>query len=164
LGHVYWLSEQEAFARLGPERIGPDPLTMSPKDWALRCGSSRREIKILLLDQQRVAGIGNLYASEILHLAGVHPARRGRDLVMAEWRAVHRAATRVLRAAIRYEGSTLHDGTYRNALHHPGKYQNHHRVYQKEGAPCGQCRAARIRRTVQAQRVTFFCPRCQPLA
>jgi formamidopyrimidine-DNA glycosylase len=67
----------------------------------------------------------------------------------------------VLREAIRYEGSTLGDGTYRNALNESGGYQNEHRVYARAGQTCPTCRRAEIVRIVQAQRSTFFCPRCQ---
>jgi len=66
----------------------------------------------------------------------------------------------VLRQAIRYEGSTLADGTYRNALNQNGTYQNHHRVYARGGQPCGRC-GGTIVRTVQAQRATFYCRGCQ---
>ncbi len=67
----------------------------------------------------------------------------------------------VLETAIRYEGSTLGDGTYRNALNEQGGYQNHHRVYDRAGEVCPSCGKAKIQRIVQAQRSTFFCPRCQ---
>jgi formamidopyrimidine-DNA glycosylase len=67
----------------------------------------------------------------------------------------------VLTAAIRYEGSTLSDGTYRNALNKEGGYQNHHRVYDKAGSVCPTSRRGKIERLVQAQRSTFFCPKCQ---
>jgi formamidopyrimidine-DNA glycosylase len=71
------------------------------------------------------------------------------------------AVRQVLLTAIRYEGSTLNDGTYRNALNQDGGYQNHHRVYDREGEICPTCGQAEIRRIVQAQRSTFYCPRCQ---
>jgi formamidopyrimidine-DNA glycosylase len=67
----------------------------------------------------------------------------------------------VLCEAVTHEGSTLSDGTYRNALNRPGNYQNHHRVYARAGQPCPSCQSAAVRRTVQAQRSTFWCPRCQ---
>ena len=73
-----------------------------------------------------------------------------------------RLALDVLLAAIRYEGSTLSDGTYRNALNQDGGYQNEHRVYEKAGTPCSQPHCLdKIERIVQAQRSTFFCPACQ---
>ena len=67
----------------------------------------------------------------------------------------------VLHAAIQHEGSTLGDGTYRNALNEEGSYQNHHRVYDREGQRCERCRRGEIERIVQAQRSTYFCDRCQ---
>ena len=67
----------------------------------------------------------------------------------------------VLNLAIRYEGSTLSDGTYRNALNQAGGYQNEHRVYDRAGQPCSTCGAGEIMRIVQAQCSTFFCARCQ---
>jgi formamidopyrimidine-DNA glycosylase len=108
-----------------------------------------------------VAGIGNLYASEILHLAQVHPARRCDRLSAAQWQAIHARMLEVLHAAIRHEGSTLSDGTYRNALNQAGGYQSQHRVYDRAGDVCRQCQSAQIVRIVQAQRATFYCPVCQ---
>jgi formamidopyrimidine-DNA glycosylase len=118
-------------------------------------------VKVALLDQRAVAGVGNLYASEILHLARIHPARPCDELARRHWNAIAAAAREVLETAIRYEGSTLSDGTYRNALNKEGGYQNEHRVYAKAGEPCPRCRRGVIERIVQAQRSTFFCPRCQ---
>ena len=123
--------------------------------------ASRRAIKVALLDQKVVAGVGNLYASELLHLAAVHPAKRCSQLSRMDWERVHQQMQHVLGEAIKYEGSTLSDGTYRNALNKEGGYQNHHRVYDREGATCPSCRQEEIVRIVQAQRSTFFCPQCQ---
>ena len=67
----------------------------------------------------------------------------------------------VLEQAIRYEGSTLSDGTYRNALNQEGGYQNQHRVYDRQGQLCSSCCRQQIVRIVQAQRSTFYCPKCQ---
>ena len=135
---------------------------MTAELFRAQLGGSKRAVKVALLDQRAVAGIGNLYASEILHLAGIHPARRCDKLTRAQWQRVADATHAVLEAAIRYEGSTLGDGTYRNALNQEGGYQNHHRVYDKAGKPCPRCGAgSQIVRIVQAQRSTFFCPTCQ---
>jgi formamidopyrimidine-DNA glycosylase len=142
-------------------RLGPDALTLTPADWAALCRKTRRAVKVALLDQKLVAGIGNLYASEILHVAAIHPTRPAESLTLREIRKLQAATTSVLEEAIRYEGSTLGDGTYRNALNQSGSYQNVHRVYQKHGLPCQRCRRSVIERSVQAQRSTFFCPRCQ---
>jgi formamidopyrimidine-DNA glycosylase len=119
-------------------------------------------VKVALLDQKVVAGIGNLYASEILHLAQVHPGRRCDRVTRAQWAAIADATRAVLEDAIHYEGSTLGDGTYRNALNQEGGYQNHHRVYDRAGEECARCGPQSVvKRIVQAQRATFFCAVCQ---
>jgi formamidopyrimidine-DNA glycosylase len=143
-------------------KLGPDALRLSATQLRKRLGTSRRAIKVALLDQRVVAGVGNLYASEILHLARIHPATACLALNTANWKALGAAMRHVLQQAIRYEGSTLWDGTYRNALSQFGRYQNHHRVYGREGEVCPSCQQSQIVRIVQAQRSTFFCPYCQP--
>jgi formamidopyrimidine-DNA glycosylase len=161
LGSVRLLSVEQFDRLLGPDRVGPDALAVSPQLLRERLGTSRRAIKVALLDQRAIAGVGNLYASEILHLAGIHPERGCRDLHSADWGRLHAAIEEVLSAAIRHEGSTLSDGTYRNALNESGGYQNHHRVYDRAGEACPSCCRASIVRIVQAQRSTFYCDRCQ---
>jgi len=161
LGTVELLTEEQ-FARLRRDgTLGPDALTVSPSILRERLAASRREIKTALLDQQAIAGIGNLYASEILHVARIHPQRRCHELRAHHWRRLSGAISDVLEEAIRLEGSTLADGTYRNALNQNGSYQNHHRVYDRAGEACENCGKSEIVRIVQAQRSTFFCPRCQ---
>jgi formamidopyrimidine-DNA glycosylase len=161
LGTVRLLAGAQLADVLGEKRLGPDALEMTPDDWRVRCKATARPIKVALLDQKLVAGIGNLYASEILHLAGIHPARRSSRLKIAEIHRLAECVQLVLEAAIRFEGSTLSDGTYRNALNEAGGYQNAHRVYDRKGDTCPTCRRDEIRRIVQAQRSTFFCPACQ---
>jgi formamidopyrimidine-DNA glycosylase len=137
---------------------------MTSNSFRTQLGGSKRAVKVALLDQRTVAGIGNLYASEILHVAGVHPARPCHKITRGQWQAIADATHAVLEAAIRFEGSTLGDGTYRNALNQEGGYQNHHRVYDKAGHPCPRCReGSQIVRIVQAQRSTYFCPGCQKM-
>lgn len=161
LGTIELLRAEELAARLGDGRLGPDALGISVDELQARLSPSRRAIKVALLDQRGLAGVGNLYASEILFLAGVHPQRECRSLRPAQWRAIHAAMRHVLSEAIRYEGSTLGDGTYRNALNEAGSYQNHHQVYARNGKKCLRCGKAEVVRIVQAQRSTFFCPKCQ---
>jgi formamidopyrimidine-DNA glycosylase len=161
LGSVKLLSPAEFDELFAAGSVGPDALSVSAAELRGRFGLSRREVKVALLDQRLLAGIGNLYASEILHVARVHPQRRCDSLTQAQWRRLHAAMRRVLLKAIRYEGSTLSDGTYRNALNQIGNYQNHHRVYDRAGQRCPRCRRGAVVRIVQAQRSTFFCPRCQ---
>jgi formamidopyrimidine-DNA glycosylase len=143
------------------ERLGPDPLDMNPDQWAIQLSRTQRPIKNAILDQNLVAGIGNIYASEILHEAGISPELPASLLSVERIQRIAAASCRILNDAIRCEGSTLGDGTYRTALNIDGGYQNKHRVYQKNGELCPTCRRGRICRIVQAQRSTFFCPRCQ---
>jgi formamidopyrimidine-DNA glycosylase len=161
LGSVRLLSPAEFQLALGPEKLGPDALLATPELLQAQLGGSRREIKVALLDQKVIAGIGNLYASEILHLAKIHPAKRCDTLRRPHWQALNVATLEILQTAIRYEGSTLGDGTYRNALNQAGGYQNEHRVYDRAGEVCRSCGKSKIVRTVQAQRSTFHCGRCQ---
>ena len=162
LGTVRLLNDRQLEEQLGPAQLGPDALEISVEILRDRLKSSRRAIKVALLDQKAIAGVGNLYASEILHVAGIHPAMPCCRLTRDQWNRLHRAMTSVLLEAVHYEGSTLSDGTYRNALNQQGNYQNHHRVYGRAGLSCPSCRLGPIRRIVQAQRSTFWCPRCQP--
>jgi formamidopyrimidine-DNA glycosylase len=164
LGSVRLFSPAELANAFGPHRVGPDALAATPSILEQRLGNSRRPIKVALLDQRALAGIGNLYAAEILHLARVHPETPCSRLGRRQWTNIAAAISTVLEEAIHHEGSTLSDGTYRNALNTAGGYQNHHRVYDKAGQPCPTCRRAAVRRIVQAQRATFYCPRCQRLA
>lgn len=161
LGTVRLYTQAEMAEKLGPQKLGPDALEMTEQEWLQRCRRTKRPIKVALLDQKLVAGIGNLYASEILHLARVHPARRADELRPPEIRRLHKAVLEILTAAIRYEGSTLGDGTYRNALNENGGYQSQHRVYDRRDQRCQRCGKSEIQRIVQAQRSTFFCPACQ---
>jgi formamidopyrimidine-DNA glycosylase len=161
LGTVRLLNRGQLADVLGDDRLGPDALAMSGEEWRARLKSTGRPVKVALLDQKLVAGIGNLYASEILHLAGINPRRRANRLTAAEIVRMANAVVAVLEDAIRYEGSTLADGTYRNALNEAGGYQNAHRVYDRALEPCPTCGYREIRRIVQAQRSTFFCPACQ---
>jgi formamidopyrimidine-DNA glycosylase len=164
LGSVRLFSLDELEAAVGRGKLGPDALAITGEQLRAQLGVSRRAVKVALLDQRAVAGIGNLYASEILHQASVHPAQRCNRLTRRQWHTIADATHAVLKAAIRYEGSTLGDGTYRNALNQEGGYQNHHRVYDKAGLSCPRCGgSSQIVRIVQAQRSTFYCPRCQKI-
>jgi formamidopyrimidine-DNA glycosylase len=114
--------------------------------------------KGFLLDQRRIAGVGNIYASEILHRARVDPRRAAGRLGLREWRAVAGGMTRVLNEAIERMGTTF--SMYRTLWNEPGTYGDKLRVYDRAHLPCPRCRTP-IRRIVQGQRSTFYCPGCQ---
>jgi len=161
LGNVTLLSDKQYQAKLTDGKLGPDALVVSKEEFPQRFGKTRRDIKVAMLDQSIILGIGNLYASEILHLAGVHPQTRCDLINKKRWALIYKHMLDVFALAIQYEGSTLSDGTYRNALNKSGGYQNEHRVYDREGETCPSCKQAPITRIVQAQRATFFCKKCQ---
>ena len=161
LGTVRLFGPGELERDLGPDKLGPDALVMAAAAWRERLGATSRAIKVALLDQRLVAGIGNLYASEILHVARIDPHRAANTLRLPEVKRLAAAVRSVLELAITYEGSTLGDGTYRNALNQSGRYQNEHRVYMRADESCQTCNRSTVVRVVQVQRSTFYCPRCQ---
>lgn len=161
LGTVRLLDAAGLAALMGFEKLGRDALEMTVEHWTQLCAATSSPIKVALLQQQRVAGIGNLYASEILHLSKISPLTASKQLKRPQIKRLCAATREVLEDAIRHEGSTLSDGTYRNVLNVEGGYQNAHRVYDREGQTCPTCRKAEVVRIVQSQRSTFFCPRCQ---
>lgn len=161
LGTVRLMTPEQWSEELGPRRLGPDAMEVDSRILANRLGPGRQAVKVALLDQRKLAGIGNLYASEILHRAGIHPETACNRLRSIDWTKLHEAIQQVLREAIEHQGSTLSDGMYADAENRSGSYQEHHRVYQRAGERCVQCGRGQIIRLVQAQRSTFYCPRCQ---
>ncbi len=160
LGTVRLLNRREVADQIDA-RLGVDALEITAEQLRTRLGKSRRAVKVALLDQSAVAGIGNLYAAEILFLAGVDPRTRCDRVTRSQWDRIQKATAVVLADAIRHEGSTLSDGTYRVAINGEGGYQNYHRVYDRADSSCPRCGKGKIRRIVQTQRSTFFCPVCQ---
>lgn len=152
-------------------QLGPEPLSVefNPKAFASALSRSQQTIKVKLLDQSLVAGIGNIYASEALFLAGIAPQLPANRLSLAQVKRLHRAIQKVLTAAIQF-GSTIplnHTGKKGDGLFYFGRadgvpnfYEERLRVYDRNGQPCSRCKTA-IRRIIQAARSTFFCPQCQ---
>ncbi|MEW4490034.1 bifunctional DNA-formamidopyrimidine glycosylase/DNA-(apurinic or apyrimidinic site) lyase [Thalassoglobus sp. JC818] len=161
LGTVRLYTPEQFENDLGSNLLGTDALEISVAEFTQKFRATQRPIKVALLDQRLVAGIGNLYASEILHEASVNPEKVSATLSKQRLLKIHTAMNRILNEAIAYEGSTLNDGTYRNALNKDGGYQNKHQVYAREGETCRNCQSTTITRIVQAQRSTFYCRRCQ---
>ena len=161
LGTVSLWTPDQVEQNLGPTKLGPDASIADQKTFVDRFSPIDREVKVAMLDQRIVCGIGNLYAAEILHAAKILPTSRCNSLNKSRWRRIHQETIRILCEAIEKEGSTLSDGTYRSAINGEGNYQNQHQVYDRENEPCLQCKKGLIQRIVQAQRSTFYCPRCQ---
>lgn len=142
------------------ERMGPEPLdeSFTAEDLHRALGASRAPVRSWLLDQRKVAGVGNIYANEALHLAGIHPQTEARAVSRPQAERLHRAVREVLRGAIGAGGTTLRD--YRNAQGEPGRYARRLLVYDRAGQRCGRC-GGTVRRTVFGGRSAFHCPGCQ---
>ena len=149
------LPRHPCFAELGPE---PLEAGFSPQYLWERARSSRRPVKNFLMDAHVVVGIGNIYASEALHRARVHPETPAQRLRLRRWQEVHAAVRETLERALRAGGTTLTD--FRAADGRAGEFQVELAVYDREGEGCPRCHR-RIRRLVQAGRSTYFCPGCQ---
>ncbi len=141
-------------------KLGLEPLDHSFSGRALAAAARGRRapVKSFLLDGGAVAGVGNIYASEALHRAGIHPRRSVARISTVRWGRLADSVRAVLRRAIREGGTTLNDFT--DGEGRPGWFQISLAVYGREDEPCPRCRAP-IRRTVQGGRSTFYCPRCQ---
>ena len=153
-------------------KLGPEPLEsgFTAEYLALALGRSTQPIKVKLLDQSLVAGIGNIYASEALFRADIRPTLPARKLKMTQVRKLHQAIRAVLDEAIRcgstiplnFSGNGKHDGLFYfgRAEGTEDFYDERLRVYDRTGKPCVKC-CTKIERIVQAARSTFYCPRCQ---
>ncbi len=144
------------FGRLGPEPLDTD---FTPEVLAQRLGRSSRAIKVALLDQSVVAGLGNIYADEALFRARIHPLRSASSLTPDEITALHEGIQSALRTGIEHGGTTF--GRHRGLYDEPGSNLEHVQVYQRTGQPCLRC-GAPIERIRVAQRSAHFCPQCQP--
>lgn len=161
LGTVELVGRPQIQTQLIDGKLGPDALVISAESFHERLTATERAVKVALLDQKILAGVGNLYASEMLFQARIDPQLPAARLSGKQSARLHAVMLEILNKAILYEGSTLSDGTYRNSLNQSGGYQNEHLVYDREGQMCTNCRKQKIVRIVQAQRSTFYCPDCQ---
>jgi formamidopyrimidine-DNA glycosylase len=149
-----WLTEkpEEQLANLGPEPLSdeftPDQL------WQL-LQSRNRQIKYFLLDQETIAGMGNIYTDEILHRARIHPSQKSDTLTYQQAKILWKSIREVLQEGIKNHGSSI-DWMYQG-----GDYQKYLSVYNLEGEPCTTCKTP-VERMKIAQRSTYFCPTCQP--
>jgi formamidopyrimidine-DNA glycosylase len=142
------------------DRIGREPLTRSftAKRLGEVLAGRRTPAKAALLDQRRLAGVGNIYADEALWRARIHPLRPAGELDEAELRALHRAIRGALRAGIDRQGASLRN--YRTPDGSRGRMQDEFRVYGREGEPCERC-GTPIEKIRAAGRGTYYCPSCQ---
>jgi len=140
--------------------LGPEPFSddFTPQKFKEMLARKKTTVKLALLDQKFLSGVGNIYANEALFHAGIHPQRRTNSLKDSEIKKLHDAILRVLTEAIRYRGTS--DSWYVDASGKKGGFQERLKVYGREGEPCFRCKG-KVVRVSHGQRGTYFCPRCQ---
>lgn len=159
-GFLSCLFSNQAFGQNRLVRLGPEPLEIEYRDFVFLFKGRKARLKSLLLDQSFIAGIGNIYADEILFQAQLHPLQSSRSLGKAELKRLWRAVRNVLRHAIEHKGSSIRD--YRDSKSQKGRFQDYHLVYGKESSPCSVCGQKIVRIRING-RSSFYCPNCQPL-
>ncbi len=139
-------------------KLGPEPLEIALEDFTGRLKARKTRVKALLLNQAFIAGVGNIYADEMLFTSGIHPLAKASRLTAARAGKLHRAMVETLTLAIEHRGSSISD--YVDADGRRGDFQSLHRVYGRDGQPCLTC-GTTIRKAVVASRGTHYCPVCQ---
>ena len=143
-------------------KLGIDPLEQ-PLSWPVfskTLAEKKMKMKALLMDQNFICGIGNIYSDEILFSAGIRYDRPSDTLSSSEVRKLYRAIHEILQDAIKYRGTSAEDEQYRDLFGEVGEYQQFLKVYQRHGKPCRRCRTP-IERSRWANRSTWYCPQCQ---
>ena len=148
-----WLTAniEEVLGKLGPE---PFSREFTPRWLFTALHGKKRQLKPLLLDQTFLAGLGNIYTDEALHIAKLHPVAVSDSVTAKQAEALHEAIRKVLRSGIRSNGASI-DWAYRG-----GQFQNYFRVYDRAGQPCPVC-GTEIQKIIVGQRGTHVCPNCQ---
>ncbi len=178
--HVEWLLENGAIMRFHDPRrfgcilwsdgdieqhkllrdLGPEPLSKYFNGEYLyqRSKSRKQAVKTFIMDSKIVVGVGNIYASEALFLAGIHPSRQAGRIAKQRYGLLVQSIKLVLKKSIKSGGTTLRD--FVNSSGEPGYFRQRLNVYEKNGQGCVQCKS-KIKRIVQGQRATYYCPKCQ---
>ena len=143
-------------------KLGIEPLSkeMEPRFFLKKLSKSKREIKSILLDQKIIAGLGNIYASEILFRSCIHPKSQVSNLQKNDWKNIVKFTQTILEEAVKNNGTTISD--FRRVDDKTGEFQQFLKVYGKTNQPCPKC-GIPIQRIVQQQRSTFFCLECQKI-
>jgi formamidopyrimidine-DNA glycosylase len=139
-------------------KLGPEPLTLQPEEWVQLFLNQSSGLKAFLLNQKKIAGLGNIYTDEVLFMSRLHPLKTAGSLRPAQARMLGRNIQTILESAIRHEGATI--SWYRKPDGTRGERQKHFAVYGKAGSPCPVC-SHPMEKQVVAQRTTTFCPQCQ---
>ena len=138
--------------------LGPDALEIRESEFVLKLKSKKRAVKAVLLDQETISGLGNIYSDEALFAAAVRPSRIASGLSSAKLKTLHACVINILQTAIKARGSSVSD--YVDATGLPGSYQNYHKVYGRGGLPCYRCGSS-IKKQIIGGRSSHYCGRCQ---
>lgn len=140
------------------KKLGPEPFSVSPEQFTAIVKNRNKAIKLVLLDQEVICGLGNVYADESLFDAGIKPIRRPGRISVTRLKRLHESIVKVLKNAIKKRGSSVDD--YIDGFGRAGEFQNMLNVYGKAGEACKECHTP-IKRITLGGRSTHFCPRCQ---
>lgn len=165
-GRKMYFSDTRLFGKIWlydkyPElHLGPEPLEKSftLKKFKELVKTKKGNVKIILMDQKFIAGIGNIYAAEALFLAGIHPKRRMEGLNVEEVGKLYNGIKKALKSGIAHKGTSVTD--FVGAIGQEGKNQDYLYVYGRKGEPCKSCEG-RVEKITLGQRGTYFCPKCQ---
>lgn len=158
-----WIRVIRDIREIEEEKFGPeanDEKAFSLEYFRGILSKSKKPIKIVLMDQEKIAGIGNIYANEALFIAGISPERKANELNEKEITMLRESIINVLNEAIRHKGSSDRDEAYRQITGEKGTHQNYLQVYGKAGQKCPRC-GGTIKRIAIGGRGTFFCGNCQ---
>jgi len=157
-GSILWQNPNETLALL--KNLGPEPLSYEFDEDSLFISSNgkSRNIKSFIMDSKVVVGVGNIYASESLFLAGISPKREAGKTSKERYKVLTKSIKNVLTDAINNGGTTLND--FSNVDGNPGYFSQVLNVYGRENMPCMRC-SGKIKRIIQNQRATYYCPKCQ---
>ncbi len=158
-GRLFAGTEEDLQSWPSWKKLGPEPLEMGEEAF-VQAMKGKRAIKKVLLDQTRLAGVGNIYADESLFAAGIHPSSNADSVPDASLRLLYRELCRILRRSIEECGSSIRD--YQDADGNVGAFQNYFAVYGRKGEPCKTC-GRPLERTEIGGRGTVFCSHCQRL-
>jgi formamidopyrimidine-DNA glycosylase len=157
-GRVWCGRREEIIGLKSFNKLGPEPLVITAVAFAKRLRAKRGRLKSLLLNQEFLAGLGNIYADEALFEAQLHPLAHAHRVAPASAARLHAAIQRILGKAISAGGSSIDDYLHPDGT--PGWFQRQLKAYGREGEPCTRCKTP-IKRQVVGQRGTWFCPKCQ---
>lgn len=158
-GYMEYLPDQASLERI-LSKYGPEPLDDLTEDkFYSILRESKKTIKLVLLDQEKIAGIGNIYANDALFLSKLHPRTPANSLTVGQSSSLLKAIEQVFKEGLKYGGAS--DQWYRQVHGEEGKYQDYFKVYGRAGEECDVC-GTEVERIELGGRGTFFCPKCQP--